>query len=154
MYSSSMNTRAASLTEPSAEKPAPVFRRVMLVAHELELRMETALGAAGLSMAKAGLLRLLADARDPVALSELAKHSKCVRSNITQLMDRLENDGLVRRVADPADRRVRRAALTAAGRKAHQEATRIIDAQERAVAAALSREEAKALGQALGRLAS
>ena len=26
----------------------------------------------------------------PVALSELAKHSHCVRSNITQLVDRLE----------------------------------------------------------------
>jgi DNA-binding MarR family transcriptional regulator len=154
MYSSRMNKRAASPAEPSAEKTAPVFQRVMLVAHALESRMETALGAAGLSMAKAGLLRLLAEARDPVALSELAKHSHCVRSNITQLVDRLESDGLVRRVADPADRRMRRAALTAAGRKAHEEATRIIDAQERAVAAALSRDEAKALGRALGRLTS
>lgn len=149
-----MNKGAASPVEPSAERTAPVFQRVMQVAHELESRMETALGAAGLSMAKAGLLRLLAEAREPVALSELAKHTRCVRSNITQLMDRLESDGLVRRVADPADRRMRRAALTAAGRKAHEKATRIIDAQEKAVAGALSRDEAKALGQALGRLSS
>ena len=153
MYSSFMN-KAASRALPSAEKTPPVFWRVVQAAHELESRMETALGAAGLSMAKAGLLRLLADANEPVALSELAKHSQCVRSNITQLMDRLESDGLVRRVADPADRRVRRAALTAAGRKAHQEAIRIIDAQEKEVAGALSREEARALSQALGRLAS
>ena len=149
-----MNERPASPAEPPPEKPAPVFWRVVQAAHELESRMETALAAAGLSMAKAGLLRLLADAREPVALSELATHSHCVRSNITQLMDRLESDGLVRRVADPADRRVRRAALTAAGRKAYQEAIRIVDAQEKAVAGALSRAEARALGQALGRLAS
>ena len=115
--------------------------------------METALAAAGLSAPKASLLRLLAEARDPVALSELAKHSQCVRSNITQLVDRLEADGLVKRVADPGDRRVRRAALTPTGRKAHQEATRIMQTLEKSVAAALSAEEARALGQALGRLA-
>ncbi len=41
--------------------------------------------------------------------------SACVRSNITQLMDRLEADGLVRRVEDPQDRRSVRAALTRLG---------------------------------------
>ncbi|HMH19154.1 MAG TPA: MarR family transcriptional regulator, partial [Burkholderiales bacterium] len=41
----------------------------------------------------------------------------CVRSNITQLMDRLEADGLVRRVEDLADRRAVRAALTPLGRE-------------------------------------
>jgi DNA-binding MarR family transcriptional regulator len=149
-----MNKVAKPPAEPAAEPAAPVFWRVVQAAHELESRMEAALAVEGLSMAKAGLLRLLAQADDPVALSDLAEHSQCVRSNITQLMDRLESDGLVRRVADPADRRVRRAALTAAGRKAYQEAVRIIQAQEKEVAGALSREEAKALGQALGRLAS
>jgi DNA-binding MarR family transcriptional regulator len=39
----------------------------------------------------------------------------CVRSNITQLMDRLEADGLVRRVEDPRDRRAVRAAVTRLG---------------------------------------
>jgi DNA-binding MarR family transcriptional regulator len=38
-----------------------------------------------------------------------------VRSNITQLMDRLEADGLVRRVKDPQDRRTVRAAVTRLG---------------------------------------
>lgn len=39
----------------------------------------------------------------------------CVRSNVTQLMDRLEAEGLVRRVRDPRDRRAVRAALTRLG---------------------------------------
>jgi DNA-binding MarR family transcriptional regulator len=126
---------------------------VVRAAHELESRLEAALVPAGLSIAKAGLLRCLADAPEPMALSDVAEHNQCVRSNITQLMDRLEADGLVRRVADPGDRRIRRAALTPAGRKAHQEAVRIREAQEREVAAALSPGEARALAQALGRLA-
>src|SRR5258708_4804026 len=40
---------------------------------------------------------------------------KRVRSNITQLMDRLEAEGLVQRLEDPADRRAVRAALTSLG---------------------------------------
>jgi len=39
----------------------------------------------------------------------------CVRSNITQLVDRLEADGLVRRLKDPQDRRTVRAAVTRLG---------------------------------------
>src|SRR5437868_3780826 len=107
MYSSAMKQSVTGAAEPAAEKNSPVLWRVLQAAHELESRVETALGAAGLSIPKASLLRLLADATEPVALSDLAEHSQCVRSNITQLMDRLEADGLVRRVADPADRRVR-----------------------------------------------
>jgi len=45
-----------------------------------------------------------------------------VRSNITQLMDRLEKDGLVRRRADRDDRRSVLAELTPAGTQAHAKA--------------------------------
>ncbi|MBI4503869.1 MAG: MarR family transcriptional regulator [Gemmatimonadetes bacterium] len=147
-----MNKSQRSAT--GLERAVPVFWQVLEAAHELESRLETALAAAGLSMAKAGLLRSLAAARESIPLSELAEQNRCVRSNITQLVDRLEEDGLVRRVADPSDRRIRRAELTGAGRKAHQDATRIIEAQEREVAGALNRAEATALAQTLGRLAS
>jgi len=147
-----MNKPAVAQDPAPATGPVPVFWRVVRVAHELEARLEAALSTAGLSMAKAGLLRCLAEASEPMPLSEVAVHSQCVRSNITQLMDRLEADGLVKRVADPGDRRVRRAALTAAGRKAHQESLRIMESHERDVARGLSREEAAALTQALGRL--
>lgn len=147
-----MNKSATAAPPPAADRGATVLWRVLRAAHELEARLETALGEAGLSLAKAGLLRCLAAEPEGVALSELAEHNRCVRSNITQLVDRLEADGLVRRISDPTDRRVRRAALTPAGRKAYQEAARIIAVQEREVAAALNSADAKALEQALGRL--
>lgn len=77
--------------------------------------MEEALGKVGLSMAKHSALSRLAESGEPLTLSELAEKLSCVRSNITQLVDRLEADGLVRRVNDPSDRRSVRAQLTELG---------------------------------------
>ena len=88
---------------------------ILHAAHAIEDRMETALGNVGLSIAKHSALSQLAKAGEPLTLSELAERLSCVRSNITQLVDRLEADGLVRRVADPADRRSVRAELTELG---------------------------------------
>ncbi len=78
-------------------------------------QLEEALGTVGLSMAKHSALTKLAEAGEPLTLSDLAARLSCVRSNITQLVDRLESDGLVRRVDDSADRRSVRAELTALG---------------------------------------
>ena len=83
----------------------------------IEQSLEDALERVGLSLAKFGALTHLADAGEPLSLSECAKKMTCVRSNITQLMDRLEADALVRRVEDPQDRRAVRAALTPLGVK-------------------------------------
>lgn len=81
----------------------------------LEQSLEEALTKVGLSLAKFGALTHLLEAGEPLSLSECAEKMSCVRSNITQLMDRLEADGLVRRVEDPQDRRVVRAAVTQLG---------------------------------------
>ncbi|MGH7477191.1 MAG: MarR family winged helix-turn-helix transcriptional regulator [Longimicrobiales bacterium] len=86
-------------------------------AHALQAELEDAFAAEGLSSARYGVLEQLARAPDALPLSELAARQSCVRSNMTQLIDRLEADGLVRRVADPEDRRSVRAELTSAGRE-------------------------------------
>jgi DNA-binding MarR family transcriptional regulator len=84
-------------------------------ARAVEHRLEEALARAGLSMAKFGALTHLLEAGEPLSLSECAQRMTCVRSNITQLMDRLEKEGLVKRVEDPRDRRAVRAELTPLG---------------------------------------
>jgi DNA-binding MarR family transcriptional regulator len=99
----------------SATKADPVMFSLLEAAHALEQRLESALGEVGLSMAKYGVIAQLAESDEPLALSELATRQSCVRSNMTQLIDRLEADGLVRRVDDPADRRSVRAAITRLG---------------------------------------
>jgi len=86
-------------------------------AHALEDRLEKGLAQVGLSMPKFSVLSELAATDTPLSLSELAARLACVRSNMTQLVDRLEADGLVRRTDDPSDRRTVRAALTPLGRE-------------------------------------
>lgn len=122
-------------------------------AHEIEDQLEAELAPLGLSLAKVGVLHLLVEAGEPVALSDLAARNSCVRSNITQLVDRLETDGLVRRVGDPDDRRVRRAELTTAGRTLSRQAAQVIETQQQRIAGALDREDAALVMAALERLA-
>lgn len=88
---------------------------ILHVAQAIGDKLETALGSVGLSMAKHSALTELAKAGNPLTLSELAARLSCVRSNITQLVDRLETDGLVRRVDVPSDRRSVLAELTPLG---------------------------------------
>ena len=85
-------------------------------AHAVEARIESSLSPLGLSLAKLNVLGILVASNSPLTLGELAQKLACVRSNVTQLVDRLESDGLVRREADPADRRSIRAVVTDTGR--------------------------------------
>ena len=147
MHSSVMNDNS-SPTIPTAESGAFLFR-VLGAAREVQMRLESALDEIGLSPAKAGVLKALVKAGEPMPLSELATCNKCVRSNVTQLVDRLEADGLVRRIADPDDRRVTLAELTLEGRKSYLEALRIITSQERELLRALGEHESEALTRAL-----
>jgi len=88
---------------------------IIYTGHAVEQRLEVALAQVGLSLAKFGALTHLVEAGEPMSLSECATKMTCVRSNITQLVDRLEADGLVKRVEDPTDRRAVRAAVTPLG---------------------------------------
>jgi DNA-binding MarR family transcriptional regulator len=68
-------------------------------------------------MAKFSVLSELVAAGEPLALGELAERLSCVRSNMTQLVDRLEADGYVRRVSCPTDRRSVKAEISDVGRE-------------------------------------
>ena len=85
-------------------------------AQAVEARIESSLSPLGLSLAKLNVLGILVSSSTPLTLGELAQKLACVRSNVTQLVDRLESDGLVRREADPADRRSIMAVVTDTGR--------------------------------------
>ena len=77
----------------------------------------TAAEAEGLTPPQAFLLRLL---DEPAPMRALADTLGYDASNITALADKLEARGLVERQLDPADRRVRRLALTDEGRAVRQ----------------------------------
>src|ERR1700730_18676835 len=94
-----------------------VASAMVQAAHRVEARLEEALAGVGLSIAKFETLSILVSQDRPISLSELAAKLVCVRSNVTQLVDRLETEGLVKRTDDPSDRRAVRAEVTALGRK-------------------------------------
>jgi DNA-binding MarR family transcriptional regulator len=78
---------------------------LLLAGQAVERQLEKTLEQVGLSLPKFGVLTHLVRSGGPLSLSECAARMTCVRSNITQLVDRLEAEGLVRRVDDPKDRR-------------------------------------------------
>jgi DNA-binding MarR family transcriptional regulator len=117
-----------------------------------EAYVELKLGAADLSLAKLAALSALVDAGESLPLGQLAERLSCVKSNVTQLVDRLEADGLVRRRPDPHDRRTRLAVVTAAGRKACKEGRRIQQQTERDLFGALTGAEARQLATLMGKV--
>lgn len=116
--------------------------------------VEARLSAVGLSLAKLAALKVLSDAGESLPLTQLAERLSCVKSNITQLVDRLEADGLVERRADPDDRRARLATLTAAGRTACDEGWRVQTSAEQHVLRKLSPAESRQLAELLAKVAS
>ncbi len=126
---------------PCGAHPCHVSMALVEAARTLEARLEQALAPHQLSLAKFGVLRCLVNEPKPLPLSAIAQRQKCVRSNMTQLADRLEADGFVRRVDDPNDRRAVLAEPTAAGRNAHDAGVQALAAEEERFLEGLSPEE-------------
>jgi DNA-binding MarR family transcriptional regulator len=121
-------------------------------AHALEDRVEAALEKAGLSTPKFSVLSALVSTGEPLSLSELASRLSCVRSNMTQLVDRLEADGLVERIHDPADRRLVKAAITKEGRTRYLAGAEAMDELHRAFSANIQPEDRDAFARMLSAL--
>src|SRR6478735_9579817 len=113
MQISTMGAMGASTTRrssPAAEAWALMFelihlskRRFMAIASEFEL-----------SPPQVMALRQL-DPDEPKPMSELAERLHCDNSNVTGIVDRLEDRGLVERRPAEHDRRVKMLAITPAG---------------------------------------
>jgi DNA-binding MarR family transcriptional regulator len=71
------------------------------------------------------------------------------RSNVTGLVDRMERDGLVTRLGDPADRRVKRVRMTPAGARLLERAEQVYAARTREVTACLTPAKLSALCRSL-----
>jgi DNA-binding MarR family transcriptional regulator len=118
----------------------------------LENRVEARLSEVGLSLAKLAALHHLTLAGESLPLGQLADRLSCVKSNVTQLVDRLEADGLVSRTSDANDRRSRLAVLTEAGRSAYAKGSEIQMQAERELFGVLTPAESETLHALLGKL--
>src|SRR5262245_40376122 len=134
------------------DSPALDLTTLLHAAYAAEAEVEGKLGAIGLSLAKLAALKALSDAGESLPLTQLADRLSCVKSNITQLVDRLEADGFVQRQSDPNDRRARLATLTAAGRKACKEGSRVQQTAEQSLLRKLSAAESRQLAGLLTKI--
>jgi DNA-binding MarR family transcriptional regulator len=135
-------------------QPRDLLFTVIHVAGMIQDRLEAALAPSGLSLAKLGALRHLAEANEPLPLGQLAERIACVKSNVTQLVDRLEADLLVRRVPDPSDRRSVRAEITEEGRGRYEAGMQALETAEDEVISELAAEDQDELLRLLDRLAA
>ena len=118
----------------------------------LESKVEARLGEVGLSLAKLAALRRLTEAGGSLPLGQLAERLACVKSNVTQLVDRLEADGLVSRAADATDRRSRLAVVTDAGRKAYVRGSDVLHKAEHELFGPLDDDESAQLHALLAKI--
>jgi DNA-binding MarR family transcriptional regulator len=104
----------------------------------------------GLRPASMGALRAL---DRPRTMSEIAAVLHCDNSNVTGIVDVLEEKGLAAREPSPADRRVKLIALTVDGRRLRTRLTRAIE-KPPAWVEGLSVADQRALRDLLGRAAA
>ena len=93
-----------------------IVEHLFLLVDRLRSAFEAASAAFDLSTAQAKALRHLAHA-GPVPMRDLACGLRCDASNVTGIVDRLEQRGLVERRAAPGDRRIKSLVVTARGAK-------------------------------------
>jgi MarR family 2-MHQ and catechol resistance regulon transcriptional repressor len=135
----------------SAETALRAYVKLMRASHAVLARIEPLLVAHGLTPTQLGVLEGLLH-KGPLTQRELGRKLLTSPGNMTDVVDKLEQRGLVRRARDCADRRLVRVELTACGR-AKIEALFPLHAQDIARAmAGLDAGELVRLGELLRRL--
>ncbi len=148
MYHLSMNEQ----TKPQPCNVIDLIGALVRTGKVIEARLDEALAAVGLTSSQWEMLRTLKLAGEPLPLGEIADQVACVKSNVTQLADRLEAQGLVARVPNPKDRRSTRAVLTLEGHARHAEGERIVRQFEAAYLNDLDANERHAMDAFLARM--
>ena len=113
-------TPTTPTTTPAARASAPagtseaIAGRLRLSATRLarKLRQEAQTGLTPTQLAALAAV----ERYGPLTLGALADHEQIAPPSITRVVAKLETDGLVTRLADPADRRVTKVAVTPKGR--------------------------------------
>ncbi|MGA8303103.1 MAG: MarR family transcriptional regulator [Thermoplasmata archaeon] len=104
---------------PAPDEVAEMFRDAFIA---FKRRQGTVLHEAGLSYSEWTGLHLCA--QNGAHAREMAESIGLTPAGVTDIIDRLEDRGLVRRTRDPKDRRAIRIELTNAGRRRHRETRR------------------------------
>ena len=117
--------------------------RINWIARNIRRRMDETLGEHDLSYEEWSLLGHLKLSGPPYRSTpgKLAEKQDLSSGAMTNRLDRLEEDGLIRRIPDPKDRRSLKVELTKKGQRAWLVTAHAQAAKEAAIGAALSKKE-------------
>jgi DNA-binding MarR family transcriptional regulator len=134
--------------------PVAVVARVGRLARHLDRGLERVFAEHGLTREGFDVLAGLRRAGAPYRLTPTELYRSLMRTSgaMTNRLKRLEDAGLVRRVADPADGRVSLVELTPKGRRLFERVAPLHLANERAMLAALDDAEREQLAALLRKL--
>ncbi len=117
----------------------------LMIGYHARRMIENELAHFGLTSAQFALLKCLKRCRDHTTVTALAEHTHQVPPTVTNMLNRLEERGLVLRQRDPDDRRNQHVSLTPAGEDIIQQFTSYKREQVAQFLQTMSREERKTL---------
>lgn len=126
---------------------------ISYVGQMVEEELDKNLNSIGLSVTQLNALHHIQLNGGSIALSELADQKECVKSNITQLTDRMETKGLVERVRSDTDRRKILTVLTPKGKKLYHKGMKILASTENKILSRIPEEQKKKLAGLLNLIA-
>ncbi|MBK6315379.1 MAG: MarR family transcriptional regulator [Blastocatellia bacterium] len=142
------------MNDLSASTSEPLWKLILHASQRVESAFESELAPIGLSLSKLNVLAILLEAGEPLPLSRLAAKLACVKSNVTQLVDRLETEGLVARVDDPNDRRSVLASITDLGRERSMAGTQVMQTVDATLFDGLGTDERQTMERFLAALSA
>ena len=102
------------VADPATEAAVRTYVKLLRASRAVVAQIEPLLTAHGLTVTQLGVLEAILH-KGPLTHRELGRKVLTSAGNMTDLIDKLQARGLVRRVRDPADRRLVRVELTEAG---------------------------------------
>lgn len=140
------------MDDPNTQKYAiehPLITMILHVGDMVEDELDHNLSSIGLSITQLSALDNISRNKNPIALSELATQKACVKSNITQLIDRMESKGLVKRRRSEKDRRKVLTVITSKGEQLYHKGMEILKATENEMLSRLSDRQKEKLAHLL-----
>ena len=104
------------VNDPMIEQAIQAYVKLMRASRSVVNRVEPLVGAQGLTLTQLGVLEGILH-KGPMTHRELGRKVLTSAGNMTDVVDKLEGRGLVRRVRAAADRRQVRVELTEAGQE-------------------------------------
>ncbi len=130
-------------------RPMEAITSIMRAQQILLARLNELLGPLALTFPRYEALMLLSFTRaGTLPMGKVGERLQVHRTSVTNIIDKLEADGFVRRVPHEADRRTTLAEITGAGREVAEHATKLLNADAFGLAA-LGPDEQDALTQLL-----